>query len=171
MPFDRLDFTAVMTIEVITHFLGIYKIVIKLNKNALINTQVEPGNMLKWTLKISVLLCVLLSRTAFAIYGGYDYDVVGHVTRIDPSFTPSASSFPFRLDVEAGTCPTSVWLFYAGNGTTPQDALENRKLMYATLTCSDVQRRSGRSFWLQLRLCGDTNSAVSKITSFRNDLR
>lgn len=85
---------------------------------------------------IKIFLTVVVAIApgyALAVYGGYDYDVVGHVTRIDGSFTPSSGNFPFRIDVNAGACSASTWLFYSGNGSTAQESADNRKLMYATL--------------------------------------
>ena len=78
-----------------------------------------------------LIWCLLfLSGSAFA----YDWDVVGKVTRLEPSFVPDHLNI--RIDTAAGSCPAGIWIFYGGNGSTEQDRKDSVKAAYAALLSS-----------------------------------
>ena len=80
--------------------------------------------------KILWLLAVLASP-AFA---QYDWDVVGKVVRVEPSFVPDHLNL--RIDATAGSCTAGSWLSYTGNGSTEQDRKDSVKAAYAAFLVS-----------------------------------
>ena len=64
---------------------------------------------------------------------GASFDVVGHVTQIEPSYVPA--SLAFAIDVAAGACPAGPWLIFTGT-TASNNLPDNVKAIYAGLVAA-----------------------------------
>lgn len=62
-----------------------------------------------------------------------DWIVQGRVTRLEPTF---ADHLNLRIDVNAGTCSATGWLFFYGAGSTQEDRRASVKAVYAGLLAS-----------------------------------
>ena len=78
----------------------------------------------------------LASIAAFApaVSLAYDWDVVAHVTQIEPVALPDRIFF--AIDVSAGSCAAGPWLVFAAASTNTSNPVENVKGMYAGLLAS-----------------------------------
>lgn len=74
--------------------------------------------------------CVLLSISLPVASYADDWDVIAHVTQVEPSYVPN--NLVFAIDKNAGSCAVGPWLFF--NGVSASNNLpENVKAMYVGL--------------------------------------
>jgi hypothetical protein len=78
-------------------------------------------------------LLAFLTSVLPVVSFGATFDVIAHVTQIEPGYVPD--HLVFAIDQNAGACAAGPWLFYSANPAANNPS-ENVKAMYAGMTAA-----------------------------------